>query len=119
MLKAGDRCLFDILGFSLSYELGATNILEMLIRAGAVTGVGSQICHSMIQRHLLIFCRRPHGHKQSEPYALLLDFIALGDGEGELPPEIGQVLRPGRCPDPVSTAAGSGSGARGLCAVVT
>nr|WP_320676126.1 TIGR03960 family B12-binding radical SAM protein [Prochlorococcus sp. MIT 1300] len=84
---------FDILGFSLSYELGATNILEMLDLA--------QIALYSHQRGdlplndpnspPLIFAGGPTATSNPEPYSAFFDFIALGDGE-ELLPEIGLIV---------------------------
>jgi radical SAM family uncharacterized protein/radical SAM-linked protein len=79
---------FDILGFSLSYELGATNILEMLDLA--------QIPLTWAERqqggqYPLIFAGGQTATSNPEPYADFFDFIALGDGE-ELLPEIGLVI---------------------------
>ena len=77
---------FDILGFSLSYELGATNILEMLDLA--------QIPLTWAERHAshpLIFAGGQTATSNPEPYADFFDFIVLGDGE-ELLPEIGLVV---------------------------
>ena len=82
---------FDILGFSLSYELGATNILEMLDLA--------QIPLTWKERdagnYPLIFAGGQTATSNPEPYADFFDFIALGDGE-ELLPEIGLVLKEGK-----------------------
>jgi radical SAM family uncharacterized protein/radical SAM-linked protein len=82
---------FDILGFSLSYELGATNILEMLQLA--------QIPLTWQERktgdYPLIFAGGQTATSNPEPYANFFDFIALGDGE-ELLPEIGLVLEEGK-----------------------
>ena len=82
---------FDILGFSLSYELGATNILEML-------SLG-QIPLTWKERdagdYPLIFAGGQTATSNPEPYADFFDFIALGDGE-ELLPEIGLVIREGK-----------------------
>ena len=84
---------FDILGFSLSYELGATNILEMLdlcqvpIRAAD----RSDLPLSDPAAPPLIFAGGPTATSNPEPYAAFFDFIALGDGE-ELLPEIGLVV---------------------------
>ncbi len=88
---------FDILGFSLSYELGATNILEMLDLA--------QIpIHSYARQNLpldhqasspLIFAGGPTATSNPEPYADFFDFFALGDGE-ELLPEIGLIVLEGK-----------------------
>ena len=81
---------FDILGFSLSYELGATNILEMLDLA--------QIPLTWKERdagYPLIFAGGQTATSNPEPYADFFDFIALGDGE-ELLPEIGLVIKEGK-----------------------
>ena len=90
---------FDILGFSLSYELGATNILEMLHLAGIpftwqernATGAWNVEQGS----YPLIFAGGQTATSNPEPYADFFDFIALGDGE-ELLPEIGLVLEEGK-----------------------
>lgn len=82
---------FDILGFSLSYELGATNILEMLDLA--------QIPLTWKERansnYPLIFAGGQTATSNPEPYSDFLDFVALGDGE-ELLPEIGLVVEQGK-----------------------
>jgi radical SAM family uncharacterized protein/radical SAM-linked protein len=82
---------FDILGFSLSYELGATNILEMLSLA--------QIPLTWQERadgdYPLIFAGGQTATSNPEPYANFFDFVALGDGE-ELLPEIGLVIEEGK-----------------------
>lgn len=111
---------FDILGFSLSYELGATNILEMLSLAGipltwrerqqatsfnhastqapsdgecVVTSTTHHADSSPV--YPLIFAGGQTATSNPEPYADFFDFIALGDGE-ELLPEIGLVLEEGK-----------------------
>ncbi|MEH2309046.1 TIGR03960 family B12-binding radical SAM protein [Nostoc sp.] len=94
---------FDILGFSLSYELGATNILEMLDLAGipltwrerqkAVESGGEFT--NLQSQFPLIFAGGQTATSNPEPYADFFDFIALGDGE-ELLPEIGLVLEEGK-----------------------
>jgi radical SAM family uncharacterized protein/radical SAM-linked protein len=98
---------FDILGFSLSYELGATNILEMLDLAGipltwqerltaSHTSEKSNNAWNVEQGSLpLIFAGGQTATSNPEPYADFLDFIALGDGE-ELLPEIGLVIEEGK-----------------------
>ena len=82
---------FDILGFSLSYELGATNILEMLDLA--------QIPLTWQERengdYPLIFGGGQTATSNPEPYADFFDFIALGDGE-ELLPEVGLIMEEGK-----------------------
>jgi radical SAM-linked protein len=106
---------FDILGFSLSYELGATNILEMLDlagipltwrerqkRAGGAEGAegaegagGAEENGESLWAYPLIFAGGQTATSNPEPYADFFDFIALGDGE-ELLPEIGLVLEEGK-----------------------
>jgi radical SAM family uncharacterized protein/radical SAM-linked protein len=82
---------FDILGFSLSYELGATNILEMLDLAGIpLTWEDRQNGD-----YPLIFAGGQTATSNPEPYADFFDFIALGDGE-ELLPEIGLIIEEGK-----------------------
>ena len=101
-------CQFDILGFSLSYELGATNILEMLDLAGIPLTwrerqrVGEEITSSSSPQPTtnnpsfpLIFAGGQTATSNPEPYADFFDFFALGDGE-ELLPEIGLVLEEGK-----------------------
>ncbi len=96
---------FDILGFSLSYELGATNILEMLDLAGLPLtwrerekgrwGEGTSLTSSPPHPFPLIFAGGQTATSNPEPYADFFDFIALGDGE-ELLPEIGLVMEFGK-----------------------
>jgi radical SAM family uncharacterized protein/radical SAM-linked protein len=84
---------FDVIGFSLSYELGATNILEMLDLAGIpLTWQERQASPS---NYPLIFAGGQTATSNPEPYADFLDFFALGDGE-ELLPEIGLVVEEGK-----------------------
>ena len=82
---------FDILGFSLSYELGATNILEMLDLAGIPLTWEARKDTS----YPLIFAGGQTATSNPEPYADFFDFIALGDGE-ELLPEIGLIIEQGK-----------------------
>lgn len=82
---------FDILGFSLSYELGATNILEMLTLAGIPVTWQERIAGNWP----LIFAGGQTATSNPEPYADFFDFIAMGDGE-ELLPEIGLILEEGK-----------------------
>ena len=102
---------FDVLGFSLSYELGATNILEMLDLAGipltwrerqgaggreqGAGGTEEEILSNHHSPYPLIFAGGQTATSNPEPYADFFDFIALGDGE-ELLPEIGLVLEEGK-----------------------
>ena len=84
---------FDILGFSLSYELGATNILEMLdlCRVPLHASDRGDLPLTDPAAPPLIFAGGPTATSNPEPYAPFFDFIALGDGE-ELLPEIGLVV---------------------------
>ncbi|WP_293132714.1 TIGR03960 family B12-binding radical SAM protein [Microcoleus sp. bin38.metabat.b11b12b14.051] len=87
---------FDILGFSLSYELGATNILEMLDLAGIPLTWKERATNTQNGGDLpLIFAGGQTATSNPEPYADFFDFIALGDGE-ELLPEIGLILAEGK-----------------------
>ncbi len=85
---------YDILGFSLSYELGATNILEMLDLAGIPLTWQARQADPAVT-YPLIFAGGQTATSNPEPYADFFDFIALGDGE-ELLPEIGLVLEEGK-----------------------
>ena len=82
---------FDILGFSLSYELGATNILEMLDLAGIPLTWQERATGNQP----FIFAGGQTATSNPEPYADFFDFFAFGDGE-ELLPEIGFVLEEGK-----------------------
>jgi radical SAM superfamily enzyme YgiQ (UPF0313 family) len=82
---------FDILGFSLSYELGATNILEML----SLAGIPLTWRERGLGNYPLIFAGGQTATSNPEPYADFFDFITLGDGE-ELLPEIGLVVEDGK-----------------------
>ena len=84
---------FDILGFSLSYELGATNILEMLDLAGIP--LTSQEREQTGKPYPLVFAGGQTATSNPEPYADFFDFIVLGDGE-EVLPEIGLVVEEGK-----------------------
>ncbi|MDV2999027.1 MAG: hypothetical protein N5P05_000633 [Chroococcopsis gigantea SAG 12.99] len=82
---------FDILGFSLGYELGATNILEML----SLAHIPLTWEERQGQDYPLIFAGGQTATSNPEPYAQFFDFIVLGDGE-ELLPEIGLILKEGK-----------------------
>jgi radical SAM family uncharacterized protein/radical SAM-linked protein len=88
---------FDILGFSLSYELGATNVLAMLDLAGIPLRSSDRgdlpLNHPAAPP--LIFAGGPTATSNPEPFAAFFDFFALGDGE-ELLPEIGLVVAEAR-----------------------
>ncbi|MGA1304603.1 MAG: TIGR03960 family B12-binding radical SAM protein [Cyanobium sp.] len=88
---------FDLLGFSLSYELGGTNILEMLDLTSIPLHASSRgnLPLADPQAPPLIFAGGPTATSNPEPFAAFFDFIALGDGE-ELLPEIGLVVAEGR-----------------------
>lgn len=85
---------YDILGFSLSYELGATNILEMLDLAGIpLTWRDRQGAN--LATWPLIFAGGQTATSNPEPYADFFDLIVLGDGE-EVLPEMGLVIEEGK-----------------------
>ena len=90
---------FDVLGFSLSYELGATNILEMLTLAQVPLTWQERDAQSPWSTEdgswPLIFAGGQTATSNPEPYAEFFDFVALGDGE-ELLPEIGLILEEGK-----------------------
>ncbi|WP_320673927.1 TIGR03960 family B12-binding radical SAM protein [Prochlorococcus sp. MIT 1341] len=88
---------FDILGFSLSYELGATNILEMIDLAGLPLHANKRgdLPISNPLAPPLIFAGGPTATSNPEPFAAFFDFFALGDGE-ELLPEIGLIVSEGK-----------------------
>lgn len=90
---------FDILGFSLSYELGATNILEMLDLANIPLTWRERNVKGRWDvsqgSYPFIFAGGQTATANPEPYAEFLDFVALGDGE-ELLPEIGLVIEEGK-----------------------
>ncbi|MFM1798953.1 MAG: hypothetical protein RLZZ117_1231 [Cyanobacteriota bacterium] len=88
---------FDLLGFSLSYELSASNILEMLDLAGLPLRASQRGDRPLEDPDSppLIFAGGPTATSNPEPFAAFFDFIALGDGE-ELLPEIGLVVAEGR-----------------------
>ncbi|KGG15835.1 MULTISPECIES: TIGR03960 family B12-binding radical SAM protein [unclassified Prochlorococcus] len=84
---------FDVLGFSLSYELGATNILEMLDLSHIDIYAKDRADLPLTDPNSipLVFAGGPTATSNPEPYADFFDFFALGDGE-ELLPEIGLVI---------------------------
>nr|WP_228038098.1 TIGR03960 family B12-binding radical SAM protein [Nodosilinea sp. LEGE 06152] len=90
---------FDILGFSLSYELGATNILEMLSLSGIPLTWQERNQAGAFDVDTgswpLIFAGGQTATSNPEPYADFFDFVALGDGE-ELLPEIALVIEEGK-----------------------
>jgi radical SAM family uncharacterized protein/radical SAM-linked protein len=84
---------FDILGFSLSYELGATNILSMLELAQVPLRATDRGDLPLTDPAAppLIFAGGPTATSNPEPFAAFFDFVVLGDGE-EVLPEIGLVV---------------------------
>ena len=84
---------FDILGFSLSYELGATNILAMLELAHVPIRAADRGDLPLADPAAppLIFAGGPTATSNPEPFAAFFDFIVLGDGE-EVLPELGLVV---------------------------
>jgi radical SAM family uncharacterized protein/radical SAM-linked protein len=85
---------FDILGFSLSYELSATNILEMLLLCRIASTWAERGAADLAPWQggaPFIFAGGQTATSNPEPYADFFDFVALGDGE-ELLPEVGLIL---------------------------
>jgi radical SAM superfamily enzyme YgiQ (UPF0313 family) len=91
---------FDCLGFSLAYELGGTNILQMLHLSGVplswrerqeAPGVPWDVAAGSWP---LVFAGGPTATSNPEPFADFFDYFALGDGE-ELLAEIAVCLQ--RC----------------------
>ncbi len=70
---------FDLLGFSLQYEVGYTNVLTML-------DLGAIPLHSQDRtlEHPLVICGGP-GAQNPEPLAPFIDVFVIGDGEESLP----------------------------------
>ncbi len=85
---------FDIIGLSLSYELGATNILEMLDLAH-IPLTWAQRNFLTLEECPLIFAGGQTATSNPEPYADFLDFFVIGDGE-EVLPEIGAIVLAGK-----------------------
>ncbi|CAI5488388.1 unnamed protein product [Closterium sp. Naga37s-1] len=96
---------FDTLGFSLSYELGATNILQMLHESGipiswqermdadtAAHGGDALAPWDVSTGSMpLAFAGGPTATSNPEPFSDFFDFFAIGDGE-ECLVEIAQCL---------------------------
>ncbi len=83
---------FDVIGISLAYELGATNVLEMLELAHIPLLAQDRPQQWAGDKGIpLVFAGGPTATSNPEPYAAFLDFLVLGDGE-EVLPEIGLVL---------------------------
>lgn len=91
---------FDALGFSLAYELGGTNILDMLHMSGIgltweerkaaePNGVAFDPASGSAP---LVFAGGPTATSNPEPFADFFDFFALGDGE-ELLVEVARCLK--------------------------
>ena len=85
---------FDLIGLNLSYELGATNILEMLDLAHIPLTWAERNLLSL-EECPLIFAGGQTATSNPEPYADFLDFFVIGDGE-EVLPEIGAVMLAGK-----------------------
>ncbi|MDX2270819.1 MAG: TIGR03960 family B12-binding radical SAM protein [Cyanobacteriota bacterium] len=88
---------FDVVGFSLAYELAGTNVLEMLDLAG-IPLTWAERQHLPLAECPLIFAGGPTATSNPEPFADFFDFFALGDGEEALP-EIGQVIADAKTDD--------------------
>ncbi|GAB4820873.1 hypothetical protein N2152v2_007919 [Parachlorella kessleri] len=89
---------FDVLGFSLSYELGGTNILEMLQLSGIPVSweerkeAPGRPWDPEGGSPPLVFAGGPTATSNPEPFADFFDFVVFGDGE-EVLAEIGHCLK--------------------------
>jgi len=93
---------FDTLGFSLAYELGATNVLQMLKMSNIPISWKERLGDSARPTPWnvdedpsatpLVFAGGPTATSNPEPFADFFDYFALGDGE-DLLPEIGRCLQ--------------------------
>jgi len=81
---------FDLVGLSLAYELGGTNILQMLRLAG-ISIHRWERQELLVKDCPLIFAGGPTATSNPEPFSDFFDFFVLGDGE-EVLSEIGQVV---------------------------
>ncbi|MGA2063526.1 MAG: TIGR03960 family B12-binding radical SAM protein [Thermoguttaceae bacterium] len=70
---------FDVLGFTLQYDLCATNVLTMLDLGGIPLAADERTL-----RHPLVIAGGP-GAANPEPLARFIDLFLLGDGEESLP----------------------------------
>ncbi|NQT36497.1 MAG: TIGR03960 family B12-binding radical SAM protein [Planctomycetes bacterium] len=70
---------FDVLGFTLQYELGCTNVLTMLDLAGIPLGAEERTAD-----HPLVIAGGPCV-QNPEPMARFIDLFVVGDGEESLP----------------------------------
>ncbi|MEM8717610.1 MAG: B12-binding domain-containing radical SAM protein, partial [Cyanobacteria bacterium P01_G01_bin.4] len=84
---------FDIIGFSLAYELGGSNVLEMLSLAD-IPLTWQERNNYDVTTYPLVFAGGPTATSNPEPFAEFFDFFVLGDGE-EVLPEIGLVIEEG------------------------
>jgi radical SAM family uncharacterized protein len=70
---------FDVLGFTLQYEIGATNVLTMLDLGGIPLRGAERTMH-----HPLVIAGGPCA-QNPEPLAPFIDLFVTGDGEPSLP----------------------------------
>ena len=90
---------FDVMGISLAYELGATNVLEMLELAQIpLLATDRPLAWTGDNGIPLVFAGGPTATSNPEPYSPFFDFFVLGDGE-EVLPEIGLVLEGAKSQD--------------------
>lgn len=80
-------CQFDVLGFSLQYDLSYTNILTMLDLGGIPLAADERTLE-----HPLVIAGGP-GAFQPEPLAGFIDLFVIGDGEESLPVVCDQWLK--------------------------
>ncbi len=79
---------FDLLAFSIAYELGAVNCLEMLSQAKVPLTWRERLNDSESKwsveennSHPLIFAGGPTATSNPEPFSDFFDFFAIGDGD--------------------------------------
>lgn len=91
---------FDVIGMSLSYELGATNCLKVLELAGLpYTWAERDSGATLLDGPPLVFAGGLTVTANPEPYSDFFDFFSIGDGE-EMLPEIGRALATLRASNP-------------------
>jgi len=78
---------FDVVGFSLQYELSVTNILNMLDLAGIPV-----FSHQRTDEHPLVVAGGPVAFNP-EPFSDFIDLFMIGDGEEALPELLDEVER--------------------------
>ena len=100
---------FDVLGFTLQYDLCYTNVLAMLDLAGIPLAAAERD-----GRHPLVIAGGPCT-ANPEPMARFIDLFVLGDGEETLPEVCDLWLRSETLGDRARAALGEMAGPAALC----